>query len=105
MKPFAKRRDARLPIADLEVVLHDGQPLRLVDAGGYRLCCTQGCIWLTTPGEPRDIYLFAGDTWELRGDGLALLEPALGPSAAIRFEVTGPAAGLNRRVRSAGRAP
>jgi hypothetical protein len=79
-----------LPLEDLELMLRGERPLRLRAAKGCRLRCTQGCAWVTAPGEARDIYLFAGDAWEVRCDGLVLVEPATCALASVRIERTVP---------------
>jgi hypothetical protein len=86
MKLFKQAGGPQLPIVGLELVLHRNQPLRLAAARGCRLRCTRGCAWLTAPDEPRDIYLFAGDAWDVHCDGLILVEAASAAMASIRVE-------------------
>lgn len=79
--------DRRLQIeanTGLEVVLRQDHPLRLVRARGRRLLCTGGCAWITAPGVPDDIFLHAGEAWEVADDGLVLVE-AVG-RATVRMQ-------------------
>lgn len=86
-----------LPLEDLELVLRAERPLRLRAAKGCQLRCTQGCAWVTAPGEARDIYLFAGDAWEVRCDGLILVEAATSAMASVQID--SPAPGLLRTAQ------
>jgi hypothetical protein len=81
-----ERSKPQVPLHGLELVLRGDRPLRLTGARGCRLRCVAGCAWLTAPGEPRDIYLYPGDTWQVRCDGLVLVEPATGAVASIRID-------------------
>jgi hypothetical protein len=46
---------------------------RVPDAGGLRIVCTAGCLWVTVDGDPRDILLEAGESFEADGHAPALL--------------------------------
>ena len=51
----------------------------LPDASSARILCTAGCLWLTVDGDPRDVILEAGDSFEEARPRRALLyamEPA-----------------------------
>lgn len=76
-------RSPQLSLDGLELVLRDNRPLRLAGAKGYHLRCTGGCAWVTVPGDPRDIYLFAGDDWQVPGDGQVLIESVGGAVVAL----------------------
>lgn len=49
-------------------------PVPLRTRCGLRITCTAGKIWLTVAGEAGDIFLLPGESHDLRGPGLALLE-------------------------------
>ena len=57
-----------------EIKLSNNQPICARQARGLRITCTSGVIWITVDGEPGDTYLRAGQTHELRGNGLAIIE-------------------------------
>ncbi len=86
LHPFKRHRldiDAR---NGLEVVLREDRPLRLVRARGRRIVCTAGCAWITAPGVRADIYLNAGEAWEVGSDGLVLVEAVRSATVAIGAE-------------------
>jgi hypothetical protein len=51
-----------------------GLPLRLTHARGRQVTCERGCVWITAPGEPDDIFLHPGQTWMIPANGLVLVE-------------------------------
>jgi hypothetical protein len=57
-----------------EVALEPKHVLRVAAARGGHVTCRLGCVWITAPGELNDIFLFAGQTWEIPGPGLVLVE-------------------------------
>jgi hypothetical protein len=61
------------PARDRET-LATGQLLRLTRARGRRVTCERGCVWITAPGEPDDVYLLPGQTWTIPANGLVLVE-------------------------------
>lgn len=73
-----------LDLFNSELCLADDAPIRLLSARGVRIRCTSGVVWLTIAGEASDIFLAAGDSYLVRGRGLALLE-AIG-GGRVRFE-------------------
>jgi hypothetical protein len=73
-----------LDLFNSELCLADDAPIRLLSARGVRIRCTSGVVWLTIAGEAGDIFLAAGDSYLVRGRGLALLE-AIG-GGRVRFE-------------------
>lgn len=46
---------------------------RVPSAAGVRIVCTAGCLWVTLDGDPRDILLEAGDSFEADAPAPALL--------------------------------
>ncbi|HPT49050.1 MAG TPA: DUF2917 domain-containing protein [Accumulibacter sp.] len=63
-----------LDLFNSELCLSHAAPVRLLSAKGVRIVCTSGVVWLTVHGEPGDIFLRRGESYRVRGDGLALLE-------------------------------
>jgi hypothetical protein len=57
-----------------QVALAPGRPLRLTWAGGQRIACERGCVWITAPGVVSDIFLHAGQQWTIPTKGLVLVE-------------------------------
>lgn len=68
----------------IEIVLRENRPLRIARARGRRIVCTAGCAWITAPGVRDDIYLNAGDAWEVDCDGLVLIEAVSSATVALR---------------------
>lgn len=79
-----------------EICLRDNQPVRLRRARGLRITCTAGTVWLTVSGVPGDIFLQPGETHQLAGNGLALIE-SLG-NGRIRLHKPKPFRHLSRVV-------
>lgn len=61
-----------LPSGEYE--LCENTPIRLTNARGVSIQCTQGTIWITLSGEAGDIFLQAGECWSIKSNGLALIE-------------------------------
>lgn len=57
-----------------EVCLQDNQPVRLSGASGLHVVCTAGIIWITVSGEAEDIFLTAGERYQLSSNELTLVE-------------------------------
>lgn len=57
-----------------ELCLSDNHPICLRQARGLRVISTAGTIWITVTGEPGDIFLEPGQTYEVSGNGLAIIE-------------------------------
>lgn len=57
-----------------EVCLQDNQPVRLSGASGLRVICTAGTIWITVSGEAEDIFLTAGERYQVSSNALTLVE-------------------------------
>lgn len=57
-----------------EIDLPADRPLRLSKARGIRLHCTSGVIWVTVAGQAEDIFLSPGQSWQVAGEGLCLIE-------------------------------
>lgn len=66
------------------VALAPGRPLRLRRARGRQVACERGCVWITVPGEPDDIFLHAGQRWTVPANGLVLVEAE--GSAVVRLD-------------------
>jgi hypothetical protein len=57
-----------------EVCLQDNRPIRLRRALGLHITCTAGTVWITVTGQPRDIFLAPGQTYQVSSNGLAIVE-------------------------------
>lgn len=64
----------RIDLSAGEIKLTNNQPICARQARGLCITCTSGVIWITVDGEPGDTYLTAGQTHELRSNGLAIIE-------------------------------
>lgn len=57
-----------------EIDLPADRPIRLNRAQGIRLRCITGTIWITVAGQTEDIFLSPGESWQIAGNGLCLIE-------------------------------
>ena len=60
--------------------LERGQTLRVVDGAGSTICAHAGNVWITEQNRPRDVVLSPGACYQLREDGVAIVE-ALGQAS------------------------
>ena len=58
----------------VRIALARGELLRLDTARGLRVAVESGRIWITQESDPRDVWLAAGESVQLCGAGLSLLE-------------------------------
>lgn len=72
MDPARLRR--MLSSVHVDCELEDNKPVRLRNAGGLRLTCTEGIAWITFYGELEDLMLHAGQTAVVPNDRVALME-------------------------------
>lgn len=56
------------------LALARGELVRLDAARGVEVSCESGRVWITQERDPRDLWLSAGESVHLAGQGLALLE-------------------------------
>lgn len=91
-------RSMKIDLGSGELCLRHGDPLRVVRAAGLRIDCLGGKIWITVAGETADIFLMAGESYRITGQGLALIE-SIG-DGRVRLAMARPACGwLSRLVR------
>jgi hypothetical protein len=57
--------DMKIEFSASGIVLAPGQLLNLDDAAGVRIASRHGTVWITQDGDPRDIVLRPGDSFEL----------------------------------------
>ena len=50
-----------------------GQTLKMVDAQGSTIECSEGTLWITEEQMPKDVVIGPGDAYRLRNNGLALV--------------------------------
>jgi hypothetical protein len=62
--------------------LKQGTFLRLPDVKGRGVAVFDGLVWVTQDGDPRDVFLRGGDSFQFDHDGLALIE-ALTPATLL----------------------
>ena len=55
--------------------LHTGTIHRLESAAGTRIVVHEGMVWLTESDWPDDVFLAAGESHMVVGNGLELIEP------------------------------
>lgn len=60
----------RHPLIDLP----RGGTLRIADGEAHVIDVFEGQVWLTQDGDPRDLFLEAGDSFTVDGEGLTLLQ-------------------------------
>ena len=56
------------------LALARGELVRLDAARGVEVLCESGRVWITQERDSRDLWLSAGESVHLTGQGLALLE-------------------------------
>jgi len=64
------------------VKLGPNQTLKVLDAAGSTVCALEGAIWITEENDARDIVLQPGGCYQLRHDGVAIVN-SLGGEAAV----------------------
>ena len=96
----------KIDLRDGELYLRENTPLRLSDASGIAVRCTQGSLWLTITGETGDIFLIPGESHRIRSAGRVVIE-SIGGDARVRFEpdtveqIARMLAALSRKLRHA----
>ncbi|OYV28877.1 MAG: hypothetical protein B7Z79_11805 [Thiomonas sp. 20-64-9] len=55
--------------------LEPGMFLRLERAAGAQLRVLSGQVWVTESGQPDDVFLSTGQTYDIVGSGRVLVEP------------------------------
>lgn len=85
-------------IIDIDVSrlsLGAGERVRLPHAQGASVAVIAGRVWLTQEGDTRDILLTPGDSFEIAGPGLALVQ-ALGEARIALLPPAGRSAPIVR---------
>lgn len=72
----------RIELRSGAVRLGPNQTLKLVDGAGSTLCAVEGALWITEENQPRDIVLKEGGCYEVRHEGVTIVN-ALGGEAAV----------------------
>ncbi len=73
-----------------EYRLSENQPLRLSHAPGHKIECLSGTAWITVQGQSADFILRAGQSFDIPGDGLTLID-AVG-AGRVRIRLPAPTA-------------
>ena len=81
--PNRKEYAMRIELKSGAVNLNDGQTLRVVDAAGSTLCCSEGTLWVTEENQRRDLILEAGACVQLKRAGLTLVQALSAASLSI----------------------
>jgi Protein of unknown function (DUF2917) len=76
----------RLDLEDLPVNLSTGSGLNVADADGVNVRVLQGRVWITQEGSLDDVFLAAGDSHRLVGDGRVVISAEGRADARIAFE-------------------
>jgi hypothetical protein len=63
--------NARLP--SLHITLSASEPLSIEDGQATRVRVLEGLVWITEEGSPDDHFVSAGETFELKQRGKAVL--------------------------------
>lgn len=64
----------KLALRDAEFWVPERGLLRLEQAHGSRIRCIAGRVWVTVAGRQDDVFLAEGESFEVSGRGLTLLE-------------------------------
>ncbi len=64
------------------VQLAPNQTLKLIDGAGSTVCAVEGSVWITEENQPRDIVLEPGSCYEIKHEGVTIVN-ALGGQAAV----------------------
>lgn len=67
-----------------EIRLLENVPISLRNAAGKQITCATGTLWITFTGNAGDLFLVAGETCHVQGNGLVVAE-AIG-SASLRID-------------------
>lgn len=76
----------KIDLSSGEICLRKGQLIRLHNAQGVFIHAVSGIVWITSSGNPKDVFLRDGETHSINEPGLVLVE-SIGP-ASIRVETT-----------------
>jgi hypothetical protein len=63
------------------VRLAPNQTLRVLDGAGSTVCAVEGAVWITEENDSRDIVLEAGNCYQLRREGVAILNSLSGEAS------------------------
>ena len=75
----------RIELRTGAVRLGPNQTLKLLDGAGSKVCALEGSVWITEENQARDIVLAAGNCYELRHPGLAVVN-SLGGVASVQLD-------------------
>ena len=70
----------RIELKSGAVRLLRGQTLRVVGGAGSTICARSGNVWITEENDARDVVLGPGACYQLREEGVAVVE-ALGEAS------------------------
>jgi len=87
----------KLDWSGAELFVPAGGLLRLEEACGKRIACTDGLLWITVAGEYDDIFLHAGQCYDIPAQGLVLVESLENSRVAVGVQarkMVGSCAGL-----------
>jgi hypothetical protein len=76
----ARKATVTRPFLDSAVRLNTGELLDINDGEGFAVECLEGAVWITQSNDPRDIVLYAGESFVLDKGGLALVCATAGPA-------------------------
>ncbi len=71
-----------------QLPLEPDAPVVVTHARGLELRALTGIVWITEAGEACDVFLRAGESYRIRGQGLVVLE-AVRDTARIEYQRTG----------------
>ncbi|MER2505716.1 MAG: DUF2917 domain-containing protein [Azonexus sp.] len=77
-------RAMKLILNSAEIRLLENAPISLRNAAGKQITCAAGTLWITFAGNAGDLFLVAGESCHVKGNGLVVAE-AIG-SASVRID-------------------
>ena len=63
-----------IELNSVELCLKENTPLCLRSGKGLQIACTDGMLWITITGKVDDIFLNAGERYQLKSNALAIVE-------------------------------
>ena len=72
----------KLILNSAEIRLLENAPISLRNAAGKQITCAAGTLWITFAGNAGDLFLVAGESCHVKGNGLVVAE-AIGSASRV----------------------